>query len=118
MKKTKRKYKKNKTKNYKQKKYSRKAKGKDFYDSSLWGWENVAKHRDQIVEYPEKKSILKTVANKLPNELVEKIIGSPPKKSLHIFLKDDIERMADKIQRYRNKNIQSHQTHRYKRVTQ
>lgn len=105
-----------KKKKYKKKKKSstRKAKGKVilYHDDNLWGHQNVAYHRDKIGTYPEIKNIL---TERLNSDLTTKIIGQSPVNTLHPFLKDDIERVADKFTRNRNNKLQSHTTHKYKR---
>ena len=90
--------------------------GKDYYDPKLWAHQNVAKHRDLYVEYPEKRAILKHLPKHLPDELIDKILGETPPKSMHKFLKEDIERVADKLQRRRESGkISSHEAYKYRK---
>lgn len=42
-------------------------------------------------------------------------MGASPNKSLHPFLREDIQRLADKFTRNRNNQLKTHQTHKYKR---
>jgi hypothetical protein len=97
----------------KTRKYSKKAGGgKDYYDPKLWAYQNVAKHRDEYMEYPEKKAILKH----LPDDLIDKILGATPPKSIHGFLKEDIERVAEKMQRRREREkISRYESHKYRK---
>ena len=102
-----------KIKSRKYRKTNKKAGSKDYYDPKLWGHQNVAKHRDQYVEYPEKKAIFK----QLPDDLIRKIVGSTPPKSLHLFLKEDIGRVANKFDRHRREDIKSHEHFKYIKPT-
>ncbi len=96
----------------KTRKHSKRAGGKDYYDPKLWAHQNVAKHRDEYMEYPEKKAILKH----LPDDLIDKILGETPSKSIHGFLKEDIERVAEKMQRRRETGkISRYESYKYRK---
>lgn len=84
-----------------------------YHDDNLWGHQNVSLHRDRIGSYPEIKSLL---SKRLNSDLARQIMGTSPNKSLHPFLKEDIQRLADKFTRNRNINqLKSHKSHKYKR---
>lgn len=112
MKKTRSKHK----KNYRKKKRNSIRKGRGipiiYHDDNLWAHQNVSTHRDRIGTYPEIKSLL---SQRLNSDLARQIMGASPNKSLHPFLREDIQRLADKFTRNRNNQLKTHQTHKYKR---
>ena len=102
--------------NKRKKSLSRKAKGVLFHDENLWDYENVGMHRDKIKTLRQNHVEIKNILSKrLNSDVARNIVGRSPLNTLHPFLKDDIERVAEKFTRNRKNSLSSHKSQTYKR---
>jgi len=93
-----------------------KARGIIYHDENLWDYQNVAMHRDKIKTLKQNHAEIKNILSKrLNSDLARNIVGRSPLNTLHPFLKEDIERVADKFTRNRKNSLSSHKSQTYKR---